>query len=105
MAKTAPYLVGDKWTIDKDPEDKLWYVANVAAQLTDSATTAVSYVVELAGVTLIEKGAPQGVSNSLLPVKLEGMGAQGAESYCTFRVTCANGEQFDRTIWFNRVTN
>jgi hypothetical protein len=105
MAKTAPYLVGDKWTIDKDPEDKLWYVANIAAQLTDSATTATSFDLEPVGVTVLEKGVMQGTSNSLLPVKLGGMGAVGAPSYCTFRVTCANGEQFDRTIWFNRVDN
>lgn len=105
MAKTAPYLVGDKNTIDKDPEDQLWYVANVIAQLTDSATTAVSFEVILQGVTLMEKGAPQGNLSGLLPVKLEGMGALNTESFCTFRVTCANGERFDRTIYFNRVSN
>ena len=105
MAKTAPYLVGDKWTIDKDPEDQLWYVANVIAQLTDSATTASSFVLEVAGVTVLEKGVMQGSLNGLLPVKLGGMGGAGTNSYCTFRVTCANGEQFDKTMYFDRVNN
>lgn len=105
MARTAPYLVGDKLTIDKDPDDKLWYVANVIAQLTDSATTAVSFDAIPQGVTLLEKLAPQGNLNGLLPVKLDGMGAANTESFCIFRVTCANGEQFDRTIYFNRVNN
>lgn len=105
MAKTIPYLVGDKWTIDKDPEDKLWYVGNVTAALTDGATTAVSFEPIVDGVSVLEQGAPQGSLGGLLPVKLGGMGAQNTESYCTFRVTCANGEQFDRTIYFNRVSN
>lgn len=105
MARTRPELVGDKWIVDKDPDDKLWYVANVTAQLTDSATTAVSFEAIVDGVSVLEKGNPQGSLNGLLPVKLGGMGAVGVESFCTFRVTCANGEQFDRTIYFNRVSN
>lgn len=105
MAKAAPYLVGDKYMIDKDPDDQLWYIANVIAQLTDSATTAVSFEPIVQGVELLEKAAPQGNLNGLLPVKLGSMGAVGTESSCIFRVTCANGEQFDRTIYFNRVNN
>lgn len=105
MARTRPELVGDKWRLDKDPDDKLWYVANVIAQLTDAATTAVSFEALPVGVTVLEKGAPQGDRGGLLPVKLEGMGADGTESSCTFRVTCANGERFDKTMYFDRVSN
>ena len=105
MANATPYQVGDKWTIDKDPDDKLYYVANVTAQLVDGATSTVSFEVILQGVELLEKGAPQGNLGGLLPVKLGSMGAVNTESYCTFRVTCANGEQFDKTIYFNRVSN
>lgn len=105
MARTRPELVADKWRLDKDPDDKLWYVANVIAQLTDAATTAVSFEVVVEGVTVLEKAAPQGDRSGLLPVKLGGMGAQNAESSCTFRVTCANGEQFDKTMYFDRVSN
>lgn len=105
MANAAPYLVGDKNTIDKDPDDKLYYVANVTAALVDGATSTASFDVIVQGVELIEKGAPQGNLGGLLPVKLGSMGALNTESYCTFRVTCANGEQFDKTIYFNRVSN
>ena len=105
MANAAPYQVGDKWTIDKDSDDKLWYVANVTAALTDGATTCASFEALPQGVTILEKGLPQGNLGGLLPVKLDGMGAANTESYCTFRVTCANGEQFDKTIYFNRVSN
>jgi hypothetical protein len=105
MARTRPELVADKWRLDKDPEDKLWYVANVTAQLVDSATTASSFVPVVQGVEVLEVGTPQGDRGGLLPVKLGGMGAVGTESFCTFRVTCANGEQFDRTMHFDRVSN
>ena len=105
MARTMPELVNDQWRLDKDPDDKLWYVGNVTAQLIDSATTAVSFEVVPQGVEMLEKGAPQGPSGGLLPVKLGGMGAAGTESFCTFRVTCANGEQFDKTMHFDRVSN
>lgn len=105
MARTKPEFTGDKWRLDKDPDDKLWYVFNVIAQLTDGATTAVSFEALPEGVTVLEKAAPQGTFNGLLPVKLGGMGAAGTESLCTVRVTCANGEQFDRTMYFDRVSN
>ena len=105
MGRNEPYVMDGRWYIDKDPNDKLYYVANVISQLVDSATTAVSFEAIPEGITLLEKGTPQGERGGLLPVKLEGMGMDGAESFCLFRVTCANGEQFDRTIHFNRVDN
>lgn len=103
MIKIEPYEKDGRWYIDKDPDDKLYYVANVTSQLVDSATTALSFEALPQGVEVLEKGSPQGDRGGLLPVKLTGMGGDDEESYCIFRVTCANTEQFDRTIYFNRV--
>lgn len=100
-----PYEKDGRWYIDKDPDDKLYYVANVTNQLADSATTAVAFEVIPQGVEVLEQGAPQGERGGLLPVKLTGMGPNDTESFCTFRVICENTEQFDRTIYFNRVDN
>lgn len=105
MGKDEPYELNGRWYIDKDPDDKLFYVANVTAQLVDSNTTALSFEVIVEGVTLLEKGLPQGERGGLLPVKLGGMGPDDSDSYCIFRVTCANTEQFDRTIYFASVEN
>ena len=105
MARTQPELVAGKWRLDKDRDDQLWYVANVIAQLIDAATTVVSFEVLPVGVEVLEKGAPQGDRGGLLPVKLGGIGADGTESSCTFRVTCANGERFDKTMYFDEVSN
>lgn len=100
---TAPYQKDGKWFIDKDPEDKRYYVADVTNDLADSATTAASVEAVVAGVTVLE--GPQ-IQGSRIVVKLGGLDtAPNAVNYCTFRVTCANSEQFDRTIYFNRVDN
>lgn len=100
-----PYYEKDRWWIDKDPDDKLYYVADVRQALIDANTTVASFTAVVQGVEVLEKGAPQGEFGGLLPVKLGGMGKTSEESFCTFRVTCANSEQFDRTLWFKRVEN
>lgn len=101
---TAPYQDppnSGKWTIDKDPDDKLNYVADVTQFLSDSGTSAASFEVVTDGsVSLLQKGAPQGDRSGLLPVKLT-----GAPGSCTFRVTTADGQQFDKTIYFKSVSN
>lgn len=103
MAAIQPYEKDGKWYIDKDPEDKRYYVADIKNDLTDSATTAASVECVVAGVVVIEAPSIQG---SKIVVKLGGLDtAPGASNSCTFRVTCANSEQFDRTIYFNRVDN
>lgn len=100
---TTPYQKEGKWFIDKDPEDKRYYVADVSRDLTDSNTTATSVECVVAGVSVIE--GPQ-IQGGLIVVKLGGLDtAPNAVNYCTFRVTCANSEQFDRTIYFARVDN
>lgn len=100
---TAPYQIDGKWYIDKDPNDERYYVANIQNDLTDSATTAVSVATVVAGVSVLEPASLQG---HLIAVKLGGLDTSAnAENFCTFRVTCANSEKFDRTIWFKRVEN
>jgi hypothetical protein len=98
-----PYKKGDNWYIDKDPEDKRYYVGDVTKDLTDSNTTIASVQTIVVGVTLLEGPDVQG---NLIVVKLGGFDTSpGAVNSITFRVTCANTEQFDRTIFFARVDN
>jgi hypothetical protein len=102
MAAT-PYQENGKWYIDKDPDDKRYYVADITNDLTDSATTAQSVEAVVSGVTVLEGPTIQG---SKIIVKLGGLDVSAnAVNSCTFRVTCSNTEQFDRTIYFKRVDN
>lgn len=105
MANVAAYTKGGKQYFDKDPDDQLFYVANIAADLTDSATTAASYTLITSGVTVLQQAAPQGTNGSLLAVKIGALTTVAGDPFVTFRVTCANGEQFDRTVYFNSVDN
>jgi hypothetical protein len=106
---SEPYEKNGKWWIDKDPNDKLYYVGNISQALIDSATTAVDVEAIVEGVEVLEgpelQDGPGLPAGSLIAIKLGGMGDEGTDSFCTFRVTCANTEQFDRTICFNRVEN
>lgn len=104
MASDKPTIESGKLTLDIDPDDKLWYIGNVTQQLADSGTTAVSFTTLLEGLTLLESGAPQGDRGGLLPVKLQGISNVNGEIKCTWRVICANGEQFDRTLYFKKVS-
>jgi hypothetical protein len=80
--------------LTKGALDELWFVGDFTKDLTDAATTAASVIPVSAGVAVLEGPALQG---ALGVVKLGALDASG-QSYFTFRVTCANGEQFDRTI-------
>jgi hypothetical protein len=97
-----PYFVDGKWFCDKDPDEKSYFVADIAIELAKRGTTAVSVEVIPGGVTVTEGPDIQG---HLIVVKLEGWGDDGADNFWTARVTCANTERFDRTTWLNRVDN
>lgn len=98
-----PYFKDGKWWVDKDPQEKSYYVADITKELTDRATTAVSVEVIVGGVTVAEGPEIQG---NLVVVKLEGADeTKDADNFWTARVTCANTEQFDRTTWLNLVDN
>jgi len=96
----APWLEAGRWWSEKHPLDERFWVANLTIDLDERKTTAVSVEVIAAGVTVLQQPVIQG---KLIPVKLGGFNAAtGAVNFCTFRVTCANGERFDRTIGFKQ---
>jgi hypothetical protein len=100
VVPNAPYLEAGRWWSEKHPLDERYWVANITVDLDERKTTAASVAVIAAGVTVLQQPVIQG---KLIPVKLGGFNAAtGAANFCTFRVTCANGERFDRTIWFKQ---
>ena len=98
-----PTLINGKWTIYKDPDDQRFYKADVSSDLAEMATTAVSVAAVVVGVSILTAAV---MSGTTAIVKLGGLDVGvNPVNYCTFRITCANGEVFDRTIWFIRVDN
>jgi len=96
----APYLEAGRWWCAKHPLDERYWVANITVDLDERKTTAVSVEAIVAGVTVLQQPVIQG---KLIPVKLGGFNAApGAVNFCTFRVRCADGQRFDRTIWFKQ---
>ena len=96
----APYLEAGRWWSEKHPLDERYWVADITIDLAERGTTAVKVEAIVAGVTVLQDPVIQG---KLIPVKLSGFNAAtNAVNFCTFRITCANGERFDRTIWFKQ---
>lgn len=101
-----PELVGGKWTLKVDPDDEVFYTADVSQWLIDNATTATSFVLNLVGMTDLQPGQlPQGDRGGLLPVKLKFAEGAAATRLCTWRVTTADGQRFDKTLYFVPVDN
>lgn len=97
----APYYRDGKWWSDKVPDDERYYVADFRIDIAEAGFAAAKAEVIVSGVKVLEQPVVQG---SLIPVKLGGFDElRGALNFCTFRVTLANGEQIDRTLWFNKV--
>jgi len=95
-----PTFVDGKWLVPKDPDDIRFYKYDFTNDLTDSDTTGATAAAIIAGVTVAT--APQIFGNVVI-VKLGGLDTtEGALNFCTIRLTCANGEQIDRTMWFVR---
>jgi len=96
----APYLEAARWWSEKHPLDERYWVADITIDLDERGTTAVGVEPIVAGVTVLQQPVIQG---KLILVKLGGFNAAtGAVNFCTLRVTCANGERFDRTIGFRQ---
>jgi len=96
----APWLEAGRWWSEKHPLDERYWVADITIDLAERGTTAAEVEAIVAGVTVLQLPVIQG---KLIPVKLGGFNAAtGAVNFCTFRVKCANGERFDRTIWFKQ---
>ena len=96
----APWLEAGRWWSEKHPLDERYWVADITIDLAERGTIAAEVEAIVAGVTVLQLPVIQG---KLIPVKLGGFNAAtGAVNFCTFRVKCANGERFDRTIWFKQ---
>lgn len=109
MSIKVPIKVGDKWMVDRDPDEKSHYVADVTQELADRATTAESVELVLVGVVQLEDPALQvvtveGVQRTYAVAFLGGTGSDPPDGWkWVARVTCDNGERFDKTTWFNKV--
>lgn len=105
MVHTEPYFDGDKHTLDVDKDDEVNYAFDVTQWLIDSDTTVQSFELVVQGVTVLVKGTAQGERGGLLPAKLKVNFAEETTPFCTARVTTADDQQFDKTMWFKPVEN
>ena len=102
-----PTVVAGKWTKGKDPDEVRLYQFGFAKELAASGTTIASAVAAVAGVVVApippsNQAVPQ-VSGTDVLVMLGGLEVTAnAANFCTIRVTCANGEQIDGSLWFVR---
>jgi len=109
MSAKEPTIVDGKMMVDRDPDEKSHYAADITQELIDRATTAVSVVLVLVGVVQLELPQIQvatlaGVQRTYVVAFLGGTDAEPPAGWkWVARVTCANGEQFDKTTWFNKV--
>ena len=109
MSGKQPVKIGDKWMVDRDPDEKSYYAADITQELIDRATTALSVVLVLVGVVQIEEPDIQVVTvdaleRTYIVALLGGTDSDPPEGWkWVARVTCANGERFDKTTWFNKV--
>jgi hypothetical protein len=95
-----PTFTAGKWLVPKDPDDIRLYKFDFAKDLANSETTAVSATAIVAGVTVV---LPPVIEGTVVTIKLAGLDlAAGAANFCVIRITCANGEQIDGTMWFVR---
>lgn len=109
MAIKLPLKVGTKWTVDRDPDEKSHYGADITQELIDRATTAVSVELILVGVVQLEDPQIQVatldlVQRTYVVAFLGGTGSEPPDGWkWVARVTCANSERFDKTTWFVKV--
>jgi hypothetical protein len=113
MSGKEPTKVGNKWMVDRDPDEESYYAADITEELLDRNTTlstnAQPVELILQGVEMLEPFEVQtqtigGIERTYIVVLLGGVdGALPADWLWTARCRCANGERFDKTTWFNRV--
>lgn len=99
-----PYKVGDRHYVDKDPDNKWTYVGDFSEEMTFNATSIESCELISDRMTVLKGPTVQG--NYIL-FQVQGPTAtpqEGQEdAFVTMRVICANGDQFDDTLWFKSV--
>jgi hypothetical protein len=109
MSLNMPTKDGEKWKVDRDPDEESWYGAEITAELRDRNTTAKSVELVLLGVDQLAEPTIQvvtidGVSRTFIAAFLGGIDGAPPEGWKWIaRVRCANGERFDKTTWFNEV--
>jgi hypothetical protein len=96
-SRVVVFLGSKPVSVPKGALDELYYVADFTKDLNESDTTVASIAPLATGVSVLE--APE-LQSGFGVVKLGALDTSGAKNTFTFRVTCANGEQFDRTIEF-----
>lgn len=111
MSAKVPTKVGEKWTVDRDRDEISYHAADITNELADRNTTAVEegVVALVHGVVLLEGPELQtatvdGVERTFVVVKLGGIDSDPGDDWRWIaRVSCANGERFDKTTWFNEI--
>lgn len=109
VSAKEPVKIDGKWVVDRDPDEKSYYLADLTQELIDRATTAVSVELVLVGVVQVEPPSIQtvdkdSVQRTYAVAFLGGTELEPPEGWkWVARVTCANGERFDKTTWFNKV--
>lgn len=94
-------LVGDKWTIDKDPQATLDYTAGFREWLDFVSDTIQSHsVTKTVGVTVASSGVVNAAKDVLL--WLSG-GTKGKPAYVTVEILTVGGRRDQRTLHFNVV--
>jgi hypothetical protein len=99
----------DRWYVDKDPDNKWTYVADMTAELTLNNTTASSCTATPSDsrITVLAGPTVQTPGNMLIKVKFSGPTTTGGpytdDACLTLHVVCANGDEFDKSIWVKPV--
>jgi hypothetical protein len=97
---TAPYDGPKGKTIDVDPDDINYIVWDVTKDLSDRGTTAASVVMAPGGAITVSQGPT--IQGTVVVAMLQmDVSVPLVSHYGTVRVTCADGQRFDRTIYFN----
>lgn len=92
------YLMQGRWFINRDLNDVLHYARDIEPDLLEASTTIASVDAFVNGVIL---ASPAYHVGTLLIAKISGGNDTGdILNSVTYRVTCTNGEVFDRTIYF-----
>lgn len=97
--------VAGKWTIPKDPDSKLIYSGNIEDWLADSGSTIDTVIALPTGVTVTPGST--GHQGSKIYSRVEGLDVTNEESVnkLTWRVTLADTQTEDFTIYFSRGEN
>lgn len=107
----VPLKFGERWTCDRDRDEISYYGADITVELAHRNTFAEpgNVIALLFGVELLDGPQVQivevdGVDRTFVVVKLGGVDGDLPDDWrWVARVSCANGERFDKTTWFNEV--